>query len=420
MARFIDLDDEDSDAPQDASSRVEQHIRNAVVNLPSKPDQASSRDDDVQPESQRPRISNAITRAFACYPILHTVISHLDLITLDALSRTTYYIHSSLIQNRSVLLTSTLRCSNEHLPVDRDEALRYRARAGNWYYMEDGRGYNGKAGDCARDLVGECRRCGDVVCRNCIIKPPAQVTLKERHRRLCLTCTRAPIPLLAKPPLPPTLSLASEPVQRAICQCTKEVWLCQPCGRSIRATDSEYQRIWRWRSHYGEVLGGLGTGIGDGDRGVICGREGMCLNAKERETEIDCDAADLKDHPLHSWAELSPSNSNSSTPENHLLHNPLDNVSTTPHTPSPLENAILQEERTPSPQIRCGYERHEIEGIGGVVKRKLVQMVRVGACVPEWEDERGPGKRALQREVNGTMRSWCGWCWRVIPGQDDH
>merc|ERR1712000_40469 len=64
MARFIDLEDEDSGAPQDAASRVEQHIRNAVANLPSKPDQGSSRDDDVPPENQRPRISNAITRAF--------------------------------------------------------------------------------------------------------------------------------------------------------------------------------------------------------------------------------------------------------------------------------------------------------------------------------------------------------------------
>jgi hypothetical protein len=58
-----------------------------------------------------------------------------------------------------------LHCSNEDVPVDRDETLRYRARAGNWFYMEDGRSYNGKSGHCARDLVGGCRRCGEVVCR---------------------------------------------------------------------------------------------------------------------------------------------------------------------------------------------------------------------------------------------------------------
>lgn len=149
-------------------------------------------------------------------------------------------------------------------------------------------------------------------------------------------------------------------------------------------------RIWRWRSQYGEVLGGLGTGIGDGDRGVICGRESECCAAKEREQEIDCDAEDARDgHP-------SPSS-------------------------SPLEAFIVgaRHDRTPSPSLGPGYERHEIEGIGGVVKRKLVRMVTVGACVPEYEDEKGPGKRALLREIQGRERSWCGWCWRVVPGTKD-
>jgi hypothetical protein len=46
-------------------------------------------------------------------------------------------------------------------------------------------------------------------------------------------------------------------------------------------------------------------------------------------------------------------------------------------------------------------------------------MVRVGACVPEWEDEKGSNSKILAREVNGAARSWCGWCWRVIPGEKD-
>jgi hypothetical protein len=65
-----------------------------------------------------------------------------------------------------------------------------------------------------------------------------------------------------------------------------------------------------------------------------------------------------------------------------------------------------------------GYLRHEIEGIGGVVKKKLVRMVKVGACVTEWADEK-EGGRHLMREREGKARSWCGWCWRVVPGEKD-
>ncbi|PBP15336.1 sulfate transporter, partial [Diplocarpon rosae] len=65
-----------------------------------------------------------------------------------------------------------------------------------------------------------------------------------------------------------------------------------------------------------------------------------------------------------------------------------------------------------------GYARHEIEGIGGVVKKKLVRMVKVGACVPECGDERDAGT-FLVKEQEGVARSWCGWCWRVVPGVED-
>jgi hypothetical protein len=96
-----------------------------------------------------------------------SVASSIDLNTLDNLSRTCRQIREGLLQYRKMLLVSTLHCVNEHLPVDPEDTLRYRARAGNWYYMQDmGRcSFNGKAGQCARDLVGGCRRCGTVVCR---------------------------------------------------------------------------------------------------------------------------------------------------------------------------------------------------------------------------------------------------------------
>lgn len=53
------------------------------------------------------------------------------------------------------------------MELDPEHTFRYRARAADWYFVEAGRdaGGVGKAGDCARDMVGECRRCGTVVCR---------------------------------------------------------------------------------------------------------------------------------------------------------------------------------------------------------------------------------------------------------------
>lgn len=43
----------------------------------------------------------------------------------------------------------------------------------------------------------------------------------------------------------------------------------------------------------------------------------------------------------------------------------------------------------------------------------------MGACVAEWEDEKAKGD-ILGREVQGKIRSWCGWCWRVVPGEKDY
>lgn len=190
-------------------------------------------------------------------------------------------------------------------------------------------------------------------------------------------------------------------------------------------------RIWKWRTQYGELLGGLGTGIGEGDRGVPCGRESACCGSIEREQETDCDAED---------ARLSISRNNSSSsgissltgggyygsashspPSQHHQHQQQNAgswvLSSTLSTTPPYSDAGSNS-RTPSPQLRPGYARHEVEGIGGVVKTVGVRVVKVGACVPEWEDEKHRGL-ILGREVSGRARSWCGWCWRVIPGKKD-
>ena len=194
MARFIDLEDEDENGA--AEDLPQQHLRRQLHEITLKADITSTVRPATPPELPT-RIDNAITRAFSCYPYVFVtveeliyleehgekhrnldanhdivlpsvtlaIVSNIDLNTLDSLARTSYYIHNALIQYRRILLRSTLHCSNEEAPVDRDETFRYRARATNWYYMEDGRNYNGKSGDCARDLVGQCRRCGEVVCR---------------------------------------------------------------------------------------------------------------------------------------------------------------------------------------------------------------------------------------------------------------
>ena len=54
-----------------------------------------------------------------------------------------------------------------------------------------------------------------------------------------------------------------------------------------------------------------------------------------------------------------------------------------------------------------------------MMKKMRVRMVKVGACVPEWEDERAKGE-ILGREVQGRRRGWCGWCRRVVPSRRDY
>ncbi|KAI0019221.1 hypothetical protein F4780DRAFT_793518 [Xylariomycetidae sp. FL0641] len=420
MVLFVDLDEEEPPQEQQAYhpyiSNPEWHGGKAGQPVPAALPNGTPTNGKTGGDRENPNRGNGMTEALGCYPIVMAIASSLDLNTLDNLSRTCRQAHDALLQYRNPLLSHTLHCANEDVPVDPESTFRYRARAGNWYYMEDvsrtaGGDYNGKSGSCARDMVAECRRCKKVVCRNCAIKPPAPAVFRDRHRRLCNPCVKAPLGLLAKPPLRPDTPFGAEELRRAMCTCESEgVWLCQPCGRSIRGADQEYKAIWRWRNKYGEELGNLGTGIGEGDRGVICGRAGECHGAKEREQETDCDAADARQEAALSTSASSTSSSPWATPSPNA-------TSTSP----PLLGGILADadRRTPSPsQLRPGYARHEIEGIGGRVKTKLVRMLRVGACVPEWEDEKDSGQ-ILGRELAGRRRSYCGWCWRVIPSAKD-
>lgn len=209
-----------------------------------------------------------------------------------------------------------------------------------------------------------------------------------------------------------------------MCTCpTKGVWLCQPCGRSLRSSDQEYESIWKWRTRYLPSLGGLGTGIGEGDRGVPCGRGGDCVAAREVEQEIDCDAEDAKESSDRGSRAGSPAASTTSSyGHSHHGHSYSHSYSgSLPHghhystlgTSYGSNSIPFGSPGTPTGREDAGYMRHEIEGIGGVVKKKLMTVVRVGACVTEWGDEKSEGKY-LVRECDGRSRSWCGWCWRVI------
>ena len=164
------------------------------------------------------------------------------------------------------------------------------------------------------------------------------------------------------------------------------MFLCQSCGYGLTSADTTYKRVWTWRTRYSTYLGGLGTGIGEGNEGVQCGRGTQCLAAEDKEVEIDCGSKDFLLAPL--------------TVEKVVVGD------------------LNSDETSDDGDEKPGYMRQEIEGIGGVVKKKVKKRVRVGKTVREHEDERERAEY-LQREVRGESRSWCAWCQRVIPGVKD-
>lgn len=200
-------------------------------------------------------------------------------------------------------------------------------------------GVSSKIGFCARDLVAPCRKCGTVICRNCAVKPPSNVRLRERLRRLCKTCLDAPLEahfqnihsLEDSNDGPPASSASSTQSERSFsgssasesttqggkpefethaftssaflrgpCTCeSRGVYLCAPCGTNLRAGDTTYQRVFTWRSRYStHIGGGLGTGLGLGNQGQKCGRGGSCLDTSSEAVcwvEIDCSEGTAQD-----------------------------------------------------------------------------------------------------------------------------
>lgn len=377
--------------------------------------------------------------------VVKSLAQSLDLNDLHSLSRTCRQFRSNLFQYHHQLLTQSLRCVNDSQPLLAEilhqssnnamtaadiaavlEALDFEFETVDM----DRKILTGKIGKCARDLVAECRRCGVVVCRNCAVKPPSNSLLRGRYRRLCAGCKEAPLwihTMVAKNPagrrqIPgdeewaassssstssfqtssstsstsaaagnwrhaltdaaPSPAFTALAFEHGPCTCaTRGVYLCQNCGQSLRSADTTYQRVWTWRSRYSTHIGGLGTGMGEGDQGQKCGRGEDCLDAVEGEVEFDC-------------TERPPSLS------------------------SPGIKVGEADGGQKSEELSAGYLRQEVEGIGGVVKKKVKKRVKFGATVWEYDDERGSGKY-LEREASGKERSWCGWCGRVVKGQVD-
>ncbi|KAL3470540.1 hypothetical protein BJX99DRAFT_48182 [Aspergillus californicus] len=354
---------------------------------------------------------NAFSATLSCYPIAKELARSIDLNTLHALAGTCRQVYANLAPYRQLLAKQTLRCENEYIETLSDmlhsgtaipDSVKSVIRLLSQGAMSSGQLTSGKVSKCARDMVAECRGCSKVVCRNCTAKPPNSTTLKNRIRRLCTTCREAPLNTLVSPsfhaPLPSTVSESNdESVSlRDTCTCHDVLWLCNPCGQKLRRNDTTYRRVWTWRTRYSTYLGGLGTGIGEGCQGVKCGRGEGCLAGQEIELEVECEADE-------SMANSPPDYGY------HFGHRFEQPTGSHNHTHGKWEDP---EEDEP------GYLRQEIIGIGGRVKQITKKRVMVGACVVEHEEERDTGNY-LTREEEGAHRSWCGWCWRVIPAKHE-
>lgn len=251
----------------------------------------------------------------------------------------------------------------------------------------------------------------DIVRQNCAAKRPKSDMFIGRLRRLCKTCRTAPlnfhlyqshkmVDFQAEPAeqviQPKKLSL----IAHRFCQCEERAWFCSDCRHTLSQEDSTYRRVWIWRTRYGASLGiGLGTGIGEGCQGVKCGRGKDCLVAQSIEVEVDCDVDDQANYYLQQHEDdLKQSETaygTSPPPDDLKASSPDEDFDHHLHDDEP------------------GYLRQEIVGIGGVVKQKVKKRVMVGACV---DCEVG---KYLQHESSGHTRSWCGWCSKIVPSQQD-
>lgn len=135
---------------------------------------------------------------------------YLDLTSLHELSRTCRQSRVNLLQFRSQLITQTLRCENECVDHARllGDALSVSQQAWTAYGMNGikiGRITSGKVGACARDMVGDCRRCGRTVCRVCYASSEVIAQVLMARVELCHQSTAVDCPEGKTPPALPHL-----------------------------------------------------------------------------------------------------------------------------------------------------------------------------------------------------------------------
>ncbi|THC96373.1 hypothetical protein EYZ11_004144 [Aspergillus tanneri] len=304
---------------------------------------------------------NTFSAALSCYPIVKEIAQLVDLNTLVSLTQTCRQFHANLSPYRQQLMKQTLRCENEYV-----ETLVDLLKSGTAIpdsvksvlrLLSQGAMHSGRL---TSGKISKCARDMVAECRrcskvNCTAKPATSSMLKNRIRRLCTTCRTAPLADFLVPS--PIDSLHHDP------QTPLSLDPSSFTAPRLRSNDTTYRRVWTWRTRYSTYLGGLGTGIGEGCQGVKCGRGEECLAAQEIEMEVECEADESAGSFFDHFYDI-------------------------------------------------GY------GPRGVVKQKAKKRVTVGACVVEHEDERETGQY-LMREEEGQDRSWCGWCWRVIPSKTE-
>ncbi|KAI5295727.1 hypothetical protein KEM52_000414 [Ascosphaera acerosa] len=355
------------------------------------------------------------------YPTVTEIARHVDANTLENLSATCRRIYTSLFPNRSLLIKKTLRCVNERRA---QEAAADGARSGTdagSRTLDEARLLaiqSMSSSRCVRDLVKQCMRCHQWVCRNCIGKP--YTSAKPRIRRLCRTCIDAPLSTLtqARSVNPyqafahPSAYLRAQAARWGLCCCAEEAWLCLRCTRAQHNEDTTYRAGWAWRANYRSVVTPYGTwaGIGVGDdsdcRGR-CGRASECLAAKDVVVEAEVRTA--SDGTC--WSYLAASQPEQGGGGGAVAGAPIPagvslavsvstSTSTAPHGHQP------------------GYFRQEYVGAGQVIRSKSLESLLVGDVVDEYPGERESGDYLLP-EIDGDVRSWCGWCRKVIPSKAD-